>query len=171
MNTSNPNKLREFERYLGAVESTLNDLPEPDADPLTVIRYKASQFSDVLVDDTILDIAGEDIGVKVRWKLNELDRYIGQSARFICLLGVLRGEHVYIFKGELSGSIVPARGKSFGFLPYFLPNGVKQTLAENLPDELNPRYFAVKALLENRPWRVCAPLPLWSGPFQQKLKS
>ena len=167
VNTSNELKLEEFERYLkGNVTSESKDLEEPDSDPITVITYKASQFNQVIVDDTSLDVEGADIGVNVKWKLNDLIKYENRKAIFRCLLGVRFKEKVFIFKGEIQGVIVKPRGKNIGFLPYFQPIGATKTLAEELPDSLNARYFAVKDLLENKPFKTCDLITSWSEEFQ-----
>ena len=167
VNTANSNKLKEFKRYLGeSVESHSIDVNEPDSDPITVVAYKASQFEGLLIDDTSLDIEGADVGVNVKWLLKTLRDHIGKHAIFRCLLGIKIGSRVYIFKGEIPGRIVEKRGQSFGFLPVFLPDGADKTLAEDLPDHFNARYFAVKQFLANEPFQVCDPILAWDGKFQ-----
>ena len=167
INTSNKNKLNEFQRFLGKqIISETHDLDEPDSDPITVIQYKASQFERILVDDTSLDIEGERVGVNIKWMLDRLHSFIGKKAKFRCLLGIRNKEKVYIFRGAITGTIVEARGESFGFLPHFQPDGGSKTLAEELPDHFNARYFAVKDMIENRPYKICDVLPFWSGKFQ-----
>lgn len=168
VNSSNANKLEEFGRHLGPVESIKLDLEEPDAEPLTVIRYKASQFDEVLVDDTSLFVDGEDVGANVRWLLGDLPRYIGKGATFICLIAIRRNQQVEIYKGEVRGKIVEPRGNSFGFNNYFLPDASEKTFGEHLPDDLNPRYLAVLQLKANKPYRIERQLKVWTGPFQQK---
>jgi XTP/dITP diphosphohydrolase len=172
VNTSNVNKLKEFRNYLGShVISEVADLDEPDSDPVTVIRYKASQFDKVIVDDTSLEVEGEKVGVNVKWMLNQLSNFVGKKAIFRCLLGIRSGNKVYVFKGEIQGTIVPKRGHSFGFLPYFQPDGSIKTLAEDLPDEFNARFFAVEDLIHNRPYLTCDVLPIWNGEFQSGSES
>ncbi len=166
INTSHPGKLEEFRRYLGDVEVVRLDLREPDADAVTVARYKASQFDGVLVDDTSLFVEGADVGVNVRWLLERLPEFEGRRATFVCLLAIRRGDRVEIFEGRTSGRLVAARGGSFGFNRHFLPDGNDRTFGEEIPDALNPRYLAVQALLAAAPTRVESPLPTWDGPFQ-----
>jgi XTP/dITP diphosphohydrolase len=168
INTSNPNKLAEFRRLgLAGIETLTMDLREPDADPVTVIRSKASQMGpNVLVEDTSLDVEGADVGTNVKWLLGDLDRYIGKAATFRSLLGILRGGRVEVYVGEVPGKIVRPRGKGFGFDPVFQPDGSEYTLAEEKLDSLNARAISVKAFLAGRPDKVLAPLPDWDGPWQ-----
>lgn len=168
LNTSNPHKLREFKRLgLGHLEMLGRDLREPDADPLTVIRSKASQMGPgVLVEDTSLDVDGEDVGTNVKWLLASLDRYVGKKARVRVLLGVLDEGVVYVYRGEVPGTLVPARGTNFGFDPIFLPDGASLTLGEDKPDRYNARALAVAALKAGRAYRELAPLTDWDGPYQ-----
>ncbi|MBN8555226.1 MAG: hypothetical protein J0L93_07270 [Deltaproteobacteria bacterium] len=172
VNTSNPGKLAEFQKFFAdysrhvAVEATQKSLPEPQSDPITVIRFKASQFENVIVDDVSLDVEGADLGVNIRWSLDTLDSHIGKSAVFICYLGVHRDGKIFIFKGEVSGKLVPPRGKSFGFNPYFLPDGAVKTLAEEKADLFNARYHALQNFIANHPHQICEPLKEWDGNFQ-----
>lgn len=166
INTSNANKLDEFRRYLGEVESIRLDLQEPNADDLTVIRYKASQFENVLVDDTSLFIEGESVGVNIRWLLDKLPDFIGKRATFVCLLGIRRGNKVEIYEGKTEGTIVPACGDSFGFNNHFLPIGSSKTLGEVIPNEINPRFIAVTNLLNGKPKYIEPLLSNWGGSFQ-----
>lgn len=168
VNTSNPNKLAEFEKYLGEVKSISQDIKEPDSDPLTVIQYKASQFENVIVDDVALDIEGEDIGVNIKWYLDNLDQFIGKRASFCCYLGIHRDNQIKIFKGECKGSIVSQRGTSFGFNNFFLPDGEKLTFGELIPDHINPRKIALDHLLNNKPIEQRELLKHWSGAFQNE---
>jgi len=167
VNSSNLGKLEEYRRFLGDVESIQMDLPEPDADALTIIRYKASQFNDVIVDDVVLDVEGADLGTQIRYRLPELDSHIGRSARFTCLIGVRRENRVFIFRGEQTGTIVSPRGHSFGFNPYFQPDGTTKTFGEEIPENSNPRFRALQALKKNEPWRIEEILLEWSGSFQK----
>lgn len=167
INTSNAGKLAEYKAYLpGAVSSEAMDLREPEADALCIIRYKASQFEDVIVDDVSLEIEGTSISTDIKWHLDRLDEHIGRKARFICYLGICRKNEVHVFVGEVSGKMVAPRGNSFGFNPYFLPDQAKKTLGEEIPPQFNARYHAVQKLLKNQPDFVLEPLTDWNGKFQ-----
>jgi XTP/dITP diphosphohydrolase len=168
LNTSNANKLREFQQLgLHDLQAMRVDLPEPNADPLTVIRYKASQLGpNVLVEDTSFDVEGADIGTNIRWLLNDLPKYIGQKAIFRVLLGVQRSGEIQVFEGVVRGSIVEARGTGFGFDPVFLPDGATKTLGEDKPKQYNARAKAVQRFLQNRPSKILKPLFTWDGDFQ-----
>lgn len=168
LNTSNPHKLLEFRRLgLGGLEALRKDLPEPDADPLTVIRSKASQMGpNVIVEDTSLDVDGADIGVNVKWMLDHVEQYVGKKAVFRVLIGLLRDGVVEVYRGEVGGTIVPARGNGMGFDPVFLPEGADKTLGESKPDRYNPRAEAVRNLLRGRVYRTLPPLFGWAGEWQ-----
>lgn len=167
INTSNKNKLEEFRRYLGNVEAFSHDLEEPDSDLITVIQYKASQFEDVLVDDTSLEIEGIEAGVNIKWLLEKMPDFIGRKAIFTCLLGINREGKISIFKGVTEGRIVAEAGNSFGFNNYFLPDGSQKTFGEEIPDEINPRKIAVDHLKSNQSFQQLPILKVWNGKFQK----
>ena len=167
LNTSNKNKLKDYREILGTdIEVMEFDLPEPDTDPMTVIQYKASQFEGVLVDDASLEIEGEDIGVNIKWHLENLPKYIGKNATYTCFIGIKKEGQVFIFKGEVLGEITAPRGEGFGFTPYFLPKNNIKTLAEDRAYNCNARYFAIMNFLENKPTFILPELKNWAGKFQ-----
>lgn len=167
VNTSNPGKILEFKTFLGPdIEVIEKDLAEPKADALTILRFKASQFINTIVDDTALEVEGAKIGTEVRWKLKDLKDWVGHEAVFVCLLGIQRENWVYVFEGRVDGRIVESRGDGFGFNPVFEPKGSNFTLAEKQVSEHNARYLAVESLKQNQfKWKL-KPLKSWSGDFQ-----
>lgn len=173
INTSNPGKLQEFQRLFAKYDITLLstqfDLDEIESDPVTVVAHKASQLGDlILVEDTSLDIEGASVGINVRWLIDHLDEYIGRKAVWRVLLAYHQADEVFIYKGEVQGIIVPARGKQgFGFDPVFLPEGSHQTLAESKPDEVNARALAVDALVNSDLFTVVDAIYQWDGPWQE----
>ena len=167
INTSNKGKLEEFRKYLsGTITSMLEDIAEPDSDPLTVIQYKASQFENVIVDDTSLEIEGEDIGVNIKWLMDSLPNFLGKKAVFTCLLGINCGDEVKIYKGLCNGVIVSPKGESFGFNKYFRPDSQNKTFGEFIPDDINPRKIAVDNLLKDYTWVKLPLMKTWKGKFQ-----
>lgn len=169
LNTSNPMKLKDFQRFgLGGLTMSSIDLPEPDADPITVIRSKASQAGEnVIVEDTSLDVDGHpEVGVNVRWLIDEIHKFKGSSATFRVLLGVLVDEKVRIYEGVTYGKIVEPKGSGFGFDSVFLPNGATKTFGEEKNDKFNPRAIAVKNLMDDNPIAVLDPLHSWEGKWQ-----
>lgn len=173
LNTSNPGKLEEFRiffnRYGCELEISEVDLDEVDSDPLTVITHKASQLDErILVEDTSLDIEGADVGINVRWLIDDLEKYLGKKAVWTVLLAYRLDDQVHIFKGEVQGTIVQLRSNGgFGFDPYFLPNGSTKTLAEEKPDQFNARSLAVEALMNNQRFVTRSPLYQWDGSWQK----
>ncbi|QLH36204.1 MAG: non-canonical purine NTP pyrophosphatase [Parachlamydiaceae bacterium] len=112
---------RLFASYNVSLSSTQFDLHEIEADPLTVVAHKASQLDElILIEDTSLDIEDASVGINVRWLIDHLDEYIGRNAVWRVLLAYRQGDIVFIFKGEVQGRIVSARGaQGFGFDPFF----------------------------------------------------
>lgn len=173
INTSNQGKLKEFERLFAShgisLKSTQYDLREIDADPLTVVVHKASQLNEgVLVEDTSLDIEGADVGVNVRWLIDNLNVYVGRKATCRVLLAYQKEGKIHVFEGRISGKIVEKQGANgFGFDPFFLPDNASETLAQSKPDRFNARAKAVESLLTGNPIAIRAPLLDWNGPWQK----
>ena len=172
LNTSNRDKFGEFARLFAQfgepLEASHVDVREVDADPVTVIAHKASQFGDpTLVEDTSLDVEGAAIGIQIRWLLDHLSAYVGQRAEWRVLLAFRLDRDVFIYRGAVLGSIVEPRGiGGFGFDPVFLPDGHEQTLAESKPDSVNARAKAVEALMTGNIWSVHPVIENWEGPWQ-----
>lgn len=172
LNTSNKGKLQEFERlfaqYGASIQSTEVDLEEILADPIPVAIHKASQLGNgILVEDTSLDIEGADVGVNIRWLLENLSEFEGRKAVWRVLLAYQKDNLVYVYEGTVSGTIVQPRGEGgFGFDPVFLPDGSDATLAQSKPDTVNARAKVVKALLTGDPISISAPMIDWDGPWQ-----
>lgn len=173
INTSNLGKWEEFQRLFSKYKLNLQasaiDLPEISADPLTVVAHKASQLDEfVLVDDTSLDIEGASVGINIRWLIDNLHEYIGRKAIWRVLLAYRRANEVYVFKGEVPGSIVPPSGsQGFGFDPVFLPENSNHTLADGKPDTCNARAFAVEALVKGDFLKIMPAIYQWDGPWQE----
>lgn len=172
INTSSEGKLHEYQllfaKYGATLTATKIDQPEIDADPLTVVIYKASQMEKrVLVDDTSLDIEGAEVGIHIKWFLEHLKDYVGRKAHWIVLLAYREEENVHIFKGDVTGTIVSSTGKGgFGYDSVFMPEGSSQTLAESKPDHVNARAMAVENLIYNRPFAVRKIMSEWNGKWQ-----
>lgn len=66
------------------------EIREIVSDPLSVAIHKASQLGEcVISEDTSLDIEGEQVGVNVKWMLDELPKYIGKRALWNVYLAIL----------------------------------------------------------------------------------
>jgi|UniRef100_A0A7S4LLT3 XTP/dITP diphosphohydrolase len=173
INTSNENKFKEFQRMFakcGAnLEATKVDLDEIDAAPELVVAHKATAVGEgVIVEDTQLDVEGADVGVNVRWLMDKLDQYEGRGATWTVLMGIRKGSNVEIFRGVVKGKIVKPRVDSnFGFDPIFQPEGRDKTLAEDKPDDVNARWFAIENLVKGKVYETKAPIEKWDGPWQK----
>jgi inosine/xanthosine triphosphate pyrophosphatase family protein len=166
--TGSEEKFREFERFFGMkLEWVRQNLREPIADSETVVRFKASQLSDVLIDDTSLVVEGESFGPMIKWKISELDRFVGRKAEFRCYLGIQRFGEIQIYLGVVRGRIVDRVQGGFGFDGHFCPEGSQKAYAEEKPDHLNARYIAVQNFLTQKPAGIFPPLLRWNGKFQE----
>lgn len=172
LNTSNKEKLREFQHYFAAydilIESTEIDLKEISADPLTVVVHKATQIGEeILVEDSSLDIEGAEVGINIRWMLDHLSNYINRKATWRVLLAYLKADLVYVWEGKVEGTIVLSRGEGgFGFDPVFLPSGSEKTLAQDKPPVVNARTKAVEAFVKSPASFVVPAITEWDGPWQ-----
>jgi len=178
LNTSNKFKYAEFVRMFASasngkitLDRTKVDLHEIDAAPYMVVAQKATDAGEgVIIEDTSLDVQGAEVGVNVRWIMDNLSDLAGRGATWRVLLGVLRGTTVHIFEGLTRGTIVHKRGASdFGFDPVFQPEGTTKTLAEAKPDGVSARFKAVTALVSNTPAALHVPVPgnKWKGKWQE----
>ena len=60
------------------------------SDPLSVAIHKASQLGEyVISEDTSLDIEGEQVGINVKWMMQELPKFVGKRALWNVYLAVL----------------------------------------------------------------------------------
>ena len=60
------------------------------ADPLLVAIHKASQLGEyVIIEDTSLDVEGEQVGVNVKWMMDSLSSFVGKRANWNVYLAVL----------------------------------------------------------------------------------
>jgi len=173
--TCNKDKFNEFRDLSAQADIELigvwRDLEEIDADPLTVIVHKASQVDEgVLVEDTSLDILGANVGIHIRWALDNLNEYTTKKAVWTVLIAQRKGDTVYVYRGQVSGTIVSPKGVGFGFDPYFLPDGSTTTLAEAKPQRLNARAIAFQAYLDRDPFAEMPPITEWNGAWQKSFE-
>jgi len=174
LNTSNKNKLGEFNRLFGQsgieVDSTKVDLKEIDGTELEVVCHKATCAGEgVLIEDTSLDVEGADVGVNIRWLMDNIGEHEGKKATWRVLLGVMQNGKVLVYEGITEGTITaPAGGGNFGFDPVFKPAGSDKTLAEDKPDSVSARAAAIRALVAGMHKCMMEPLRTedWKGGWQ-----
>ena len=176
-NTSNPGKQRELQRLFAVygyqVDFTSHDLPEIQADCIDVVVHKACQVPEgVLVEDVSLDIPGEKVGVDVRWLIGEITRFIGKKACWKVLLAQYTEGKVYVYAGQIHGSLVQKRESSrfgsFGFDPYFKPDGCDTTLAEQKNDAWSARAKAVECFAQKQIYAIRDSIHDWRGAWQNQ---
>jgi len=172
MNTSNPGKSSEYKDLLLREGITLSitkiDQDEIDADPLSVLVHKASQIGErILVDDTSLDVEGENVGVNLRWVIEDIPSYAGKKAVWRVLLGYREDNRVFVYSGEVKGTIVHPNFENDPTLEaLFLPDDSDFTLNLDKPDALNPRALAIDAFINDEPVAVLPIMDSWNGPWQ-----
>ena len=172
INTSNVNKLKEFKQLFKAKGIDLHvsnkDLKEIIADPISVVVHKASQLEkNIIVEDTSLEIENEDVGINVRWLLDNLSKYTGKKAVWTVLLAYQKADGmVYVYQGQIKGIIVLPKGQGFGFDPVLKPEGSDFTLAESKPDVYNARAKAVLNFAKDKFISFQKPIVSWDGAWQ-----
>ncbi|MEM9737541.1 MAG: non-canonical purine NTP pyrophosphatase [Bacteroidota bacterium] len=173
LNTSNPNKLKEFERMFATYDIKLTiskkEIREIVASPISVVVHKASQLPvDTIVEDTSLEVEGAAVGIHVKWLLNHLSSLLGSQVVWTVLLAYRNlNDQVYVYQGKVKGVLVSPRGEGFGFDPCFQPVGSAQTLAESKPDRYNARAQAVLNFVQKNPLTIQKPIRGWQGRWQQ----
>lgn len=173
--TSNENKIKEYERFgLNIKAEKGKDLPEVNGTPEEVIIYKALEMPDNgIAEDTSLDVEGLDVGVNVRFLMDSLlesDELENRPAVWRVLLGLHKGDNIYVYEGITMGKLTKKRGEGFGFDPIFLPDGTNETLAElgDCKDHFSARKKAILNLLEDK-YILCKPIEdikKWEGEYQ-----
>lgn len=174
--TSNENKLKEFSRFgLKLDIEKGRDLPEVQGTDVEVIKHKALDAGEKrIVEDTSLNIEGADVGVNVKWLLNDLENYIGMSAEWVVLLGANTGNQIRIYKGNIKGTITEStHDNAFGFDGIFNVDKVNRTLAEleemNMKDDYSARLIAIQNLASDNPYVVynINEIEKWQGEYQK----
>lgn len=172
LNTSNKGKLEEYKTYFypKTVVCLTTDVREPDADPETIIRYKASQFEHVVVDDVALNICDADVGTNVRWNLEKIESgcFTGKRCDYVCRVARAVNGCVLIYFASVKGQIVEKRGDCFGFGSYFLPDGTTKTLGEYMDPSFNARALAIEQYKKDAREKTVPTLSSWEGPFQNE---
>ena len=168
--TGSDRKFREVRMVLPDVERLDIDLPEiQETDPHAVIRAKleaafAHSEGEFIVEDTglYLECLNGFPGPLIKWLLKAVgykgivsltERLGNDRVSAKTVIGYAKGRgSVRFFEGELSGRIVPDRGKTgFGWDAIFQPDGQEKTLGEMTPEEKNGisyRKIAVTKLKE-----------------------
>ena len=168
LNTSNKNKLAEYRSFGLNCDTTSFDVEEPLSDELTIIRYKATKAGErIIVEDSTFFVEGTDIGVDIRFRIDNLKNHIGKRAKFTIMLGYLFNNKVYVFESHVFGTICTPVRDGWDIDPYFKPDGSEFTRAEYKPKETNPRYICFHNLVNNNPTSIEEPLYTWSGEFQK----
>lgn len=175
--TSNKDKIREINELAPHIKTEKGpDLKEVLGNKDEVIIYKTLQtFPGYIVEDTILEIDGEEV-VDIKWKLNDLKD--GTEVKWIVSLGYFFSDSVIkIYRGEICGTVIKPDvipENSFGFDPYFIPNGNTKTLHElrlcGEKDKYSPRKLALTNLIIDNPTLIkeVKDIPPWTGKYQNE---
>lgn len=177
ISSSNKQKINEYKDMgipnLKVIEG--KDYKEVKADAEKVALYKAlSAGENVIVDDTILEIDGEEI-IDIRWKLKEISEMKNVGVVWRVTLSIKDGDYVYLYKGETVCELVESDKDPNGyhaFDPFLKPKGRNQSFyelyLEGEKENYSPRTKAIKKLLEGK-YDIKKPiseLPDWVGEYQ-----
>ncbi len=177
--SSNEFKLKEFQR-MGLNDIQIEkgkDLKEVDSSPIDVIVYKALEAGENrIVEDTSLEVEGLNVGVNIKWLIQELGILEGRKAEWRVLLGVHNGNTIDVYEGVIKGTIQKKYNEivGFGFDCFFVPEGQNNTLydLENIgeKDVYSARKKAIdNLLLDNKLYSVnTSDIPLWNGKYQNE---
>src|SRR6202041_2417161 len=134
--TSNPGKLREFQLAAPDFEIVPISLPAPEEtgktfeeNALLKARYYGAHADGYLfVDDSGIEVdaLGGRPGVDSAhfdndWLLKQLEGIEDRTARFVCVIALIKGDFVKMFRGAVEGRVTDApRGTNgFGYDPLF----------------------------------------------------
>jgi len=173
LQTSNINKLKEFQRILPGLQSEKGkDLKEVQGTMNEVIIYKSLEAGKgIIVEDTILIVDGEEI-VDIRWKIDSLTTT--SDIRWIVSLGYNDGKSIKVYRGIIDGNLVKTDKEGFGFDPYFIPNGTDLSLQEltelNQKDKYSARNIALINLKNKKFTKKIRvkDVPVWTGKYQNE---
>lgn len=181
--TSNEAKLQEYRGFgLPGLEALKGvDIKEVQGTELEVIQYKVLQLPEgTLAEDTSLEIEGAEVGVNIRYMLDNLSEYVGRGACFNVLIGKCDGDVLSVYHGSLHGTIVEPQEVQagypvFGFDNCFAPDGGEgHTLytlqVAGLKDEFSPRKKAIQAVLADDALArfTVSDIPAWTGAYQNE---
>ena len=173
--TSNLHKIREYKEF--GIEAKLgDDILEVLGTVDEVIIYKIlSVGPNTLVEDTILEIAGQHI-VDTKFRMKSIKEH--NDASWITSLGYHNGVNLYVYRGIIKGRIVPPIIEhDMSFEPCFVPAGLDMTLYElkqkGMKQEFSARRLALEAFQDGKPTfsMPVYSIPEWKGKYQdQKLR-
>ncbi|MFI8677933.1 non-canonical purine NTP pyrophosphatase [Bacillus thuringiensis] len=180
--SSNEDKLKEFQRF-GIYNLDIEkgrDIQEVNHPSVSVVAmYKSIEAGTMrIIEDTALYIEGEDVGVNVKWLLDNISKYEGKTATWKVCLAANDGNRIYLYEGAVHGRIVnnkPVK-EAFGFDNYFIPDGASKTLYElekqGSKDGFSARRKAVDMFLNEIPCLVVpiAQIKPWEGNYQNTNK-
>ena len=175
--TSNQRKIAEFTRLgLDAeIGEPAPDLREALAEPLFVSAQKAFACgAGSLCEDTRLDVEGAELGVLVKFGMEDLDKLQGRRARFACCLALATESEVLVWEGAIDGVMGEARGPAgFGFDRHFHPDGagglsLSELSAQGRKDDFSARARACSLFKRAEPSKrfPLAELAAYEGPWQ-----
>ena len=172
--SSNPDKLREFKRYIPEIEMKKGlDLREVNGTPIQVAIYKAIESGPgTVVEETVLEVNGREV-VDIKWKINDLKH--GSKAVWKTTLAWNLGDEIRIYLGLIQGTIdtTDIDPSAFGFDSVFKPNNADKTLHQMTPEEKeehSARKNAAVDLRENRYIKSVSidEIPEWTGSYQNE---
>jgi XTP/dITP diphosphohydrolase len=180
LGSSSQGKLDEYKSFgLPLKQTSLPDAPEVQGSDQEVITYKALTFGEnFLVEDTSLQVEGEEVGVNIKWLIKELHnnpKFHHKKATWVVYLGLIQNGFLYLATGHVSGTIdITRKDKSaFGFDSVFIPDGSDKTLWElkqlKAKTPFSARKIAIDHMLNHEFDTVVEVIniPPWTGVYQK----
>jgi len=164
--THNQFKINEYQKYGNGSFKILDSVPDIDEidskDIIEIAKYKAFDMyrlmrdkvpkgASIAIEDTSLNIDGEDVGGNIRWLVNNLYKYVGKKALVTVCFAVCDGEYVKVFRSDLPGVMIPETGVGYGFDPYVEVDGSNgMSLGQVRGDKkLSVKFSIRKMVVEN----------------------
>lgn len=143
--THNKFKIKEYRKYATGHFEMLNNIPDIEEvdsknlydiavhkvkDMYEIVKSRIPTNTLLAIEDTSLNVNGEEVGGNIRWLINKLETYIGKRATVSIILAITDGTYIKVFRSDVDGVIVKSSGGGYGFDPYFEVKGVGMTLAQ-----------------------------------------
>jgi len=185
--THNEFKINDFQKYNDGAFFVLKDIPDIDEvdskNVIDIAKYKALDMykivkdqippkASIAIEDTSLDVNGEDVGGNIRWLINELDKFVGKKATVTICVGVCDGKYVKVYKADLKGKMISPTVNGYGFDPYVEIDGIPLSyIAKNkrLSDKYSLRKRIVAKMKKDDYVEIfdVDNIKPWTGKYQQ----
>lgn len=174
--SSNIKKIEEY-KSLGfdLIFKSISDLKEVLSTDIDVITYKTLEVPDLhIIEDTSLDVEGLDIGVNIKFLINQLktDKNLNnKKLKWKVLLGIKENNKINISEGIVEGYLNNnfLNPNAFAFDDiFYINNQSLHELKQQNPKKYNARFLAMSNLI-NKNFILSLDIdkiPKWKGKYQ-----